>query len=56
MLHSDPDFNRSQHLDPLSGTVKMNLFFGLMKIFRREYMAMSFLLVLKVGALHAEFW
>lgn len=48
------DFNRSQHLDPLSGTTKKNIFFGLLKIFRREYVAMSFLLVSKVGILLAE--
>jgi len=28
------------------------MFFGLMKVFRREYVAMCFLLALKVGALH----
>lgn len=50
----NPDFHRSQHLDPLSATVKKHIFFGLMKTFRREYIVMCFLLVLKVTALHPD--
>lgn len=47
-----PHSNHSQHLDPLSGTVKRHMFFGLMKVFRREYIAMCSLLVLKASAVH----
>jgi hypothetical protein len=43
-----PHFDYPQYLDPLSGTVSRHMFFGLMRIFRREYICMSFLLVAKV--------
>ena len=39
----------SQHLDPLCGTGKRHMFFGLIKVFRREYLIMCFLLVLEAS-------
>jgi hypothetical protein len=48
----DSHSNHPQYLDPLSGTVKRHMFFGLMKIFRREYIIMCFLLTLKVCDFH----
>ena len=44
-------FNHSQFLDPLSGTVKRHVFFGFLRVFRREYIIMCSLLVLRVSAL-----
>ena len=41
-----------QYLDPLSGTVKRHMFFGLMKVFRREYIGMCLLLSSRVSSLH----
>lgn len=41
-----------QFLDPLSGTVSRHMFFGLMRVFRREYLVMCLLLALRVSALH----
>ncbi|KAF9645156.1 hypothetical protein BDM02DRAFT_3189933 [Thelephora ganbajun] len=38
------------YLDPLSGTFKKHMFFGLMKVFRREYITMCFLLALKTAS------
>ncbi|KAF9786031.1 hypothetical protein BJ322DRAFT_1057551 [Thelephora terrestris] len=35
------------YLDPLSGTVKKHLFWGLMKVFRKEYIILAFLLVFR---------
>ena len=44
--------NHPQYLDPRSGTVKRHMFFGFMKIFRREYIGMCLLLSLQVSSLH----
>ena len=38
-----------QSLDPLSGTVKRHLFFGLIKVFGREYIGLCLLLALRVS-------
>lgn len=46
-----PNLTYSQHLDPLSGTVKKHTFFGLIKVLRREYIYICFLLVLDVSGL-----
>ena len=48
----DSDLNDFQHLDPLSPTRKRHMFFGLMKVFRREYTSMCFLLILRVCVPH----
>jgi len=48
----DPSFNVLQCLDPLSGTVKGHMFFGIMKVFRGEYIAMCLLLALRVSAFY----
>ena len=35
----NPNFNNLQSLDPFSETVRRHMFFGLMKVFRREHIA-----------------
>jgi len=40
-----------QHLDPLSGTVKKHVFWGLMKVFRKEYITLAFLMTFRVSLL-----
>ena len=50
----NPDFNHFQHLDPFSGTVKRHMFFGLMKVFYRDYIVMCLLLISMVSALYEE--
>ena len=51
----DINLDSLQSLDPLSGTVKRHMFFGLMKVFRREYIAMCLLIVLRVSLLCVQY-
>ncbi|KAI0052966.1 hypothetical protein FA95DRAFT_1579668 [Auriscalpium vulgare] len=44
-----------KHLDVFSGGPKRHLFFGFMKVFMREYIALTFLISLKVGVLTGFF-
>lgn len=39
---------RSQHLDPFSGAKKRHMFWGLMAVFRKEYIILVFLQIFKV--------
>ncbi|KAI0068087.1 hypothetical protein BV25DRAFT_1834393 [Artomyces pyxidatus] len=48
-VHRNPsDVTRVQHLDVFSGSPKRHLFWGFMKIFTREYIALAFLVIIKV--------
>ncbi|KAI5124482.1 hypothetical protein M0805_008364 [Coniferiporia weirii] len=42
------------HLDPFSGAGKGHLFFGLMRVFRREYTGITFMIILKAATMYAS--
>jgi hypothetical protein len=37
-----------KHLDPFSGAKKRHIFFGLMRVFRREYTILAVMIVIQV--------